>query len=227
MTKSKPKIGVLYSGGLDSAALIGMYVRRGFQIFPVYVQSGLRWEQGEIRRAQNFLRHIDSRNVKPLTFAHLNLEHAYRNNWSQAGRTPRRYSDDRQVFLPGRNLLLTTQALLALSSEGIFELALATLKGNPFSDASSAYFRKLEEVFSEGFGRRVRIHTPFLNRGKADVIRSAKGFPIHLSLSCINPQRNLHCGNCNKCAERQRAFRRAGVTDETRYAKARRVKRSS
>ena len=37
-----------------------------------------------------------------------------------------------------------------------------------------------------------------------------RGLPLELTFSCISPLRGLHCGHCNKCAERQAAFRDAG-----------------
>ena len=220
MKKFRKKIGILFSGGLDSAALIGFLLRRGFDVFPIYVRSGLRWESVEIQWARKFLRSARSARLHPLEFATLNLERAYQDNWSHTGSTPARNSDDHEVFLPGRNLLLTTKAVLALSSRNISDLALATLKGNPFPDAKPAYFRMLEQVYTAGFGKRIRIWTPFLRLGKADIIRRSAGFPLHLSLSCINPERGYHCGECNKCAERQRGYEVAGTKDTTRYVNA-------
>jgi 7-cyano-7-deazaguanine synthase len=43
--------------------------------------------------------------------------------------------------------------------------------------------------------------------------------PFHLSFSCLQPHGLRHCGRCNKCAERQLAFRKAGVPDPTTYAR--------
>jgi 7-cyano-7-deazaguanine synthase len=42
--------------------------------------------------------------------------------------------------------------------------------------------------------------------------------PLELTFSCIAPAGSLHCGQCNKCAERQRAFRLSSMPDPTRYA---------
>ncbi len=42
--------------------------------------------------------------------------------------------------------------------------------------------------------------------------------PLGLTFSCLAPQRGLHCGACNKCSERRRAFVEVGLHDPTEYA---------
>jgi len=210
-------IGVLFSGGLDSAALVGHYDKRGTRVWPIYVRCGLRWEKAELRFAQQYLKALRSKNVQPLAKLQLLLEGAYESNWSQKGKVPSATSDDREVFLPARNLLLCIKALLALSSKGINDVALATLKGNPFDDATTSYVHDLERVLRRSFQQRVRVHMPFRGLSKSQVIRRHKDLPLEFSLSCINPRGNLHCGACNKCAERKKAFAKADVVDRTTY----------
>jgi 7-cyano-7-deazaguanine synthase len=50
-----------------------------------------------------------------------------------------------------------------------------------------------------------------------EVLKRAEGLPLELTFSCIAPEDGLHCGRCNKCAERARGFARAGLADPTRY----------
>jgi len=52
------------------------------------------------------------------------------------------------------------------------------------------------------------------------VIRRGRelGVALELTLSCMQPQRGLHCGRCSKCRERRDAFAEAGVDDPTAYA---------
>jgi 7-cyano-7-deazaguanine synthase in queuosine biosynthesis len=47
-----------------------------------------------------------------------------------------------------------------------------------------------------------------------------KGLALELTFSCINPKGYEHCGDCNKCTERKKAFFAAGVFDKTRYKRA-------
>jgi 7-cyano-7-deazaguanine synthase len=50
------------------------------------------------------------------------------------------------------------------------------------------------------------------------VIRRARELPLEHTFSCIAPIEGRHCGRCNKCAERRRAFAAAGVDDPTEYS---------
>jgi 7-cyano-7-deazaguanine synthase len=53
---------------------------------------------------------------------------------------------------------------------------------------------------------------------KKDVMQLGRKLPLALTFSCIAPVGGLHCGQCNKCAERRRAFRSVNVDDPTHYA---------
>lgn len=214
--KSKA-IGVLLSGGLDSAALMGHYLEKGYRVWPVYVKCGLPWEQAELYWIQRFLKTCSIKQCRPLRVLQLNLEQAYQKNWSVTGRTPGSLSSDQSVYLPARNLLLIIKSLLALSTSDVTTLALATLKGNPFPDAKKSYFKSLEVLLGKSFGCRVHIRTPFARMNKTQIINAYHVWPLHLTFSCINPDGIRHCGRCNKCAERKRAFKEARVKDLTKY----------
>lgn len=211
-------IGILFSGGVDSAALIQYFLDRNFLVFPVYVQCGLPWEKTEIRWAQKFLSSIKSNNLKQLKILKLSLDNAYHANWSQTGKTPGPESHDSSVFLPARNLLLIIKGLLYLASINIYNLALGTLKNNPFSDARKDYFKSLEKILSRSFGNKINLYTPFRNKTKISLIKKFSALPFHLSFSCIAPKNHRHCGKCNKCIERKRAFEAAVFFDKTNYA---------
>ncbi|MCZ6766498.1 MAG: 7-cyano-7-deazaguanine synthase, partial [bacterium] len=88
---------------------------------------------------------------------------------------------------------------------------------NPFPDATPEFFESFGNVLSKGLGHEIEIEAPFRGRNKAELIRSHSGLPLELTLTCANPSNSTHCGDCNKCTERQDAFRESGVEDRTKY----------
>jgi 7-cyano-7-deazaguanine synthase len=58
---------------------------------------------------------------------------------------------------------------------------------------------------------------PLAALDKRQVMQLGRDLPLELTFSCLDPQEGAHCGKCNKCAERQRAFRDASLVDRTCY----------
>ena len=98
---------------------------------------------------------------------------------------------------------------------------MASLSDNPFADGTPEFFREFAAVAERALRAPLSIEVPFRSLTKADVIRRGRALPLALTLSCIHPVSEMHCGDCTKCAERQRAFFEAGVPDGTRYARSR------
>jgi 7-cyano-7-deazaguanine synthase len=214
-----PTIGVLASGGVDSCVLVGYLLRQGYCVFPFYVRCGLAWERAELAALRAFLRAVATSQLEELQVFDLPLADLYGDHWSIAGRgVPDAGSPDGAVYLPGRNALLCIKPLLWCGMHGIGRLALATLAGNPFADATDDFFHRFEATLAQATGKRVSIQHPFGALRKADVVLLGQGLPLELTFSCIAPDGGVHCGRCNKCAERQAAFAEAGVSDPTEYA---------
>ena len=68
-----------------------------------------------------------------------------------------------------------------------------------------------------GLGAKVLIEAPLRGFHKEDLIKQFKDLPLELTLTCMAPIGDRHCGQCNKCFERQQAFHKAGVIDRTIY----------
>jgi 7-cyano-7-deazaguanine synthase len=212
--KQKPHIAVLVSGGLDSCVLLGDLARR-HRVLPIYVRNGLRWEAAETYWLRRFLASLPSRSIAPLALLDLPMQDIYQKHWSLGGPVPGRRSHDREVYLPGRNIILLAKAALLCQRAGITQIALAPLGHNPFPDSRPSFFRQMERMFAAGIRWRGRILTPYRAITKTAVIRKglSLGLPLHLTFSCLQPNGRRPCGRCNKCEERRRAFRAAGVSD--------------
>ena len=143
----------------------------------------------------------------------------YGRHWSFGdGPVPSASSSDAAVYLPARNAFLLTAAARVADTHHADEVALGLLKGNPFGDASPKFLRLAGQALSEALDHPVRVKAPLAGMRKTALVRHASEPAKALSFSCLNPRGRRHCGRCNKCAERQRAFRAARVPDPTSYA---------
>lgn len=219
MLNSQSTMGLLVSGGLDSSILLVHLLQQGHEVQPFYVRSHLAWERAELEQLQVFLRAVTTPALRRLVLLDLPIEDVYGDHWSTTGRgAPGLASPDSAVYLPGRNVLLVVKAALWCQLHGIDQLALATLSGNPFADATAEFFGRLEEVLCMAAGRPIRVLRPFAAMDKPAVMRLGRQMPLAFTFSCISPTGKLHCGRCNKCAERHRAFELVGDEDPTPYA---------
>lgn len=210
-------VGVLCSGGLDSAVLLAELAARG-PVVPFYVACGLAWETAEFDAVERLLAVLDRRHVRPVVRLSMPTGDLYGDHWSISGTAvPDAASCDEAVELPGRNALLAIKPLLWCAAHGVGQLALATLAGNPFADASAEFLLAFAAAISQGSAATVSLVAPFRRLSKAELIRASRPEVLAASLSCLAPQHDggrwWHCGRCNKCAERSLGFRRAGVVD--------------
>jgi 7-cyano-7-deazaguanine synthase len=151
----------------------------------------------------------------------LPVDDLYEEHWSITGAAvPDRTTSDEAVFLPGRNPLLLIKPVMWCVLHGIEKLAIATLAANPFDDAKPDFFHRFEAMVEQATGRTVRIVRPFEMLSKRCVMLLGRDTPLELTFSCIAPVHGLHCGRCNKCAERAAAFAHLENGDPTPYAVA-------
>jgi 7-cyano-7-deazaguanine synthase len=219
--KPSSSVCALVSGGLDSMVLLDELAKSTRKVYPVFFRQGLLWEKGELRALRHFLGGFNTltpQRFNALTVLNLPVHDFYGNHWSVTGqRVPGAKTRDESVYLPGRNLMLLSKAAVFCALRRIPVIAIGTLGHNPFADATPEFFRDFARVAGKALRFKLQIIAPFRNLTKEQVIRRGRHLPLHLSFSCIVPKRGRHCGRCNKCAERQRAFRAAGVADRTRY----------
>ena len=212
-------VAVLASGGLDSAVLAAEYLGEGRVLQPIYVRFGLAWEEIEETHLRRFLDTLQSSRLRPLVTLALPVADTYGSHWSlSADDVPDADTPDEAVYLPGRNLLLLAKSSIWCALHGYPTIALGTLKGNPFADSSREFFGDVESLVQTAVDHRLEIATPFSELDKAHVLELGRDLQLQHTFSCINPTAGVHCGRCNKCAERQRAFEEASIDDVTTYA---------
>jgi 7-cyano-7-deazaguanine synthase len=172
----------------------------------------------ELEALKSFLASIKDLNVKPLTMLSIPISSIYGDHWSLTSESvPGAEEPDAAVFLPGRNILLIGLAAVWCAMHGVTRIAIGSLGGNPFPDATPEFFQSYTSILSRGLGYGVQLEAPYRGLHKSDLIQRFRNLPLELTLTCMAPTSGKHCGRCNKCAERQDAFRRAGVADLATY----------
>ena len=209
----------LASGGLDSAALIAHMADAG-PVHPVYVRAGLPWEEQELTALRTLRAALstEGRPIRRVVELSVGGADLYGDHWSMRGNAPGYDEPDETVYLPGRNVMLIGLAAIWCASRGIEKIALGTLAGNPFADATEEFFEGYGQLLSAALGQRITVTAPFRHLGKAEIVRSYAHLPLDLTLTCMAPRGGVHCDACNKCRERREAFAEAGVADGTTYA---------
>ena len=215
----QPTVALLFSGGLDSSIAVGRLLSQGHRVQPIYVAFGLAWETPELQSAMTFLRAIATPQLNRLQVLEMPAGDLYGDHWSITGvGVPDAHSPDEAVYLPGRNPLLLLKARMWCQLQGIDRLALGCLGNNPFADASEEFFAEFGRMLDRATDSVVHIYRPLANFTKQQIMQLGHALPLEHTFSCIDPRDGLHCGRCNKCAERQQAFRAFEMHDPTEYA---------
>ena len=211
---------ILVSGGLDSAILLADMVNHKFpKVWPVFVQCGLYWEKTELEYLKRFIHAIKAPNLAELIILDVPVGDLYKDHWSLTGiNVPDVKSPDEAVFLPGRNVLLTAKTLLWCNLNQVKSLSLAVLESNPFPDATDSFFLTMEQAINESVSGNVKLLRPYAGMHKTDVLKIGRNAPLEHTFSCIYPINGMHCGKCNKCAERKNGFSQASMKDPTSYS---------
>jgi 7-cyano-7-deazaguanine synthase len=210
---------VLLSAGLDSAVLAASESLAA-PVYPVYVSTGLAWEAEERKMLARLLATPLYEALAPVAELTFTVRDLYSpTHWAIRGVAPDFDTPDEDVYLIGRNIALLSKAAIHCAQHRIGRIVIGPLAGNPFPDATPAFFAAMAQALSLGLGHNLHIDAPFAHLHKQDVIvlGITLGVPLELTLSCMQPRAGRHCGECSKCRERRDAFIAAAVTDPTPY----------
>jgi 7-cyano-7-deazaguanine synthase len=122
--------------------------------------------------------------------------------------------------VPFRNAIFLSAAVayaVSVGAEKIFYGAQGS--DEPFyPDCRKEFYQAFEKAARLGTCQEISIQAPFSNLRKSDVIKKAAelGVPFEFTWSCyLNGTK--HCGKCESCVNRKKAFQEAGVPDPTSY----------
>ncbi len=226
---------VLFSGGLDSTTVIEVARSQGFEPSLLIFRYGQRHEV-EVERAlaaaealglEHRLQDLDLRAAggSALTSDDIEVPLARADDEISAGPIP-------PTYVPARNTIFLAHALAwaeVLEISDIF-VGVNALDYSGYPDCRPEYIAAFESLANlacrsttEG-GERLRIHTPLIDKTKAEIIRMGLelGVDYATTWSCYSPRRQsdgrtLACGECDSCQLRRRGFAEAGIDDPISY----------
>jgi 7-cyano-7-deazaguanine synthase len=221
-----PPAVVLLSGGLDSATVLAIAVKRGFRAHALTVLYGQR-HRLEVERAKTLAQALGASEHRcvevDLTFAGGSALTDPAIAVPDAPPEERIGGEIPVTYVPARNTLLLTLALAwaeALGARDLF-IGINALDYSGYPDCRPAFLEAYERLAALATragieGAPVRIHAPLLEKTKAEIIREALALGVDpaLTLSCYAPAPNgKPCGRCESCVLRARGFREAGLDD--------------
>jgi 7-cyano-7-deazaguanine synthase len=223
--KKKKAVAVL-SGGLDSTVATAVF--RDYEIHALTFDYGQRSAEMEIESARKVCRKIGAEHtvislqwLADLGGSSLTSERDIPEPTAEE-LDDKEFCDEtaRNVWVPGRNIVFTAIATSFAESQGsgIIIVGWDLEEAVTFPDNSKEFLNAFNSVLEVGSFDNITIEAPLINMNKVDIVKLGNeiGAPLELSYSCYKGFKE-HCGVCESCMRRIRAFKNAGVTDATVY----------
>lgn len=140
------------------------------------------------------------------------------------------------TYVPARNIVFLSLLTAIGQAEGINHLCIGVnaLDYSGYPDCRLEFIDMFEAAINNGTKMGVEgtpffIHTPLIEKSKAEIIKMADYYkaPLSMTMSCYNPVADVgpdglliaayHCGKCDSCLLRKKGFAESGLTDVTSY----------
>lgn len=220
----KPKAITVLSGGLDSTVATA-YFKDKYEIQAITFDYGQRSAEMEIKSAKAI--------CEKLKMEHEVIELPWLGKLGGSALTsdqevPKLELDEldekeicdetaRKVWVPGRNVVFT--AIATSFAEGVSAEKIIVgwdlEEAATFPDNSKEFLDAFNRVLDIGSIYDIEIEAPLIDKSKKEIVELGVkvGAPLELSYSCYIGE-ETHCGVCESCMRRKRAFQSAGVVDK-------------
>jgi 7-cyano-7-deazaguanine synthase len=216
---------VLLSGGLDSATLLALAARDGYECYALTVDYGQR-HAAELAAAEVIARRFAVADHRLVGCDLGRIGGSALTDNSIA--VPHQPQDGIPVtYVPARNTTLLSIALGWSETIGANEIFIGVnaIDYSGYPDCRPEYiaaFERLARLATKAGveGTEFTIHAPLIAMNKAEIIRQGMelGVPYELTVSCYEAStEGWACGSCDACRLRAAGFEAAGVTDPTHY----------
>ena len=218
---------VIFSGGIDSVCSCA-YLKSKYELYGISFSYGQRANQ-EIKRARTFSKILGLKEHKIVDISFMKKLYGDTNVLTSSKKSiPQLF--DYSIVVPVRNAVF-----LSIASAWAFTLnasivAYGAHKGDKnYPDCRPIFSKAMENAMNRGeidgikhgIRNKIKVWSPFIQGfSKSELLKigyKAIGNAIFKTWSCYYG-RKIHCGKCESCNNRKKAFVEAGIFDKTRYS---------
>lgn len=225
-SRNKKAAVIIFSGGVDSVCTAS-YLKKDYELYGISFLYGQRASK-EISVAKDFAKKIPLKQHKIVDINFMKGLYGKSNVLTDSKkRMPEKF--DYSIVVPIRNAIFLSIATAWAFTMNASLVAYGAHTGDmPYPDCRPAFARKIQAAFNEGeidgiksgLRNKIEVWSPFKERmPKSELLRigyKTFGDQIFKTWSCYSDGKQ-HCGICESCNNRKKAFKEAYIQDKTRY----------
>jgi 7-cyano-7-deazaguanine synthase len=208
---------IVLSGGPDSVTVAYWAKKQDYQIYPITFNYG-QIAVKETQAAQKIAEKLDT-TTKIIDLSA--LKEIFSNVTSLCNTNiPLTSEFSAPIIVPFRNAIFLSAAVayaVAVGADTIFYGAQGS--DEPFyPDCRREFYEAFEKAARLGTCQEITVQAPFSGKHKSELFKAGAklGVPFELTWSCYRDSAK-HCGKCESCNNRKKAFKEAGIADPTKY----------
>ena len=217
---------VLLSGGLDSATVLALARRDGFECHALSVNYGQR-HQAELAAAKRVADALGARQHRVIALNLQTFGGSALTDHSLDVPTDGAANGIPITYVPARNTIFLSLALAwaeVLDAHALF-IGANAVDYSGYPDCRPEYLQAYQAMANLATraaveGKALVIHAPLLHMTKAQIVLAGidAGVDFSLTVSCYQAdEAGSACGACDACRIRRAGFAAARVDDPTRY----------
>ncbi len=219
---------IVFSGGIDSVCTAS-FLKSNYELYGITFSYGQKANQ-EVLASKSFAKKIGLKQQKIVDISFMKDLYGDSNVLtSKKRKIPGKF--EYSIVVPIRNAVFLSMASAWAYTLNASMVAYGAHTGDKnYPDCRPSFAKKLESAFNQGeidgiksgLRKEIKIWSPYREGlSKSELLNigiKRLGDSIFKSWSCYESKK-YHCGVCESCNNRKKAFEKAGIADKTKYLK--------